>query len=108
MTYCLVLSVSLPPMTTLNTRVYHFFLQVAPGPSPPMRWIRLQEKSVADQQARELRAEQVPEKLNVYYGKVNPEKQNPSAIRALVDAYDGRWDDLNQLLEAKYGVSPNL
>ena len=43
-----------------------------------------------------------------YYGRVNRERQNEMAIRALVEQFEGRWDEVNQLLEKKYGVSPRL
>jgi len=66
-------------------------------------------QSVADQEARQLRLNQVREKLWAFYGKVkNKAKQTESAITALVEAYNGRWDDLNKAMKQKYGVSPDL
>lgn len=73
-----------------------------------MRWLVLQQQSVADQEARELRAAQASAKLMAYYGRVNRDRQSESAVKAVIDAYEGRLDDLNKQLEDKYGTSPNL
>jgi hypothetical protein len=73
-----------------------------------MRWLVLQQKSAEAEEARERRSAQVKEKLLAFYGRVNREKQSAVAVKALMDAYDGRWDDLNLQMEKKYGQSPQL
>ena len=92
----------------LRRKCLTFRCEVAEGPSPPMRWLVLQQQSVADQEARQLRIAQASAKLMAYYGRVNPEKQSQAAVKAVIEAYEGRLDELNKQLTEKYGTSPKL